>query len=44
MTVTKYNALAEARKVLAGKPTKVQRETLLQTFAEIVLKYNGKIK
>lgn len=40
MSVTKFNVLTEARKVLKGKPTKVSKDALLIAFAGIVLKYN----
>lgn len=43
-TITRYNVLTEARKVLKGKPTKVSRELLLQAFAERVLEHNAKAK
>jgi len=42
MSLTKFNILTEARKVLKGKPTKVNKDSLLVAFAGIVLAYNGK--
>jgi hypothetical protein len=41
MTVTRFNIISEAKKVLSGKRIKLDEQSLLLLFADLVLRHNG---